>query len=511
MTENIENLMQNVQNEILFVGSFYKRPDLYVEYGRYIKSKYDLSDEVTKFLYDMFELYYKTFSQTIDEIKINTFMSQDKERLKLYKKYGGYKIIKTWMELSDDEDFKNYMEIVKKYSLLREFHRKGYNVEKIINHPKFNILKANDIYRIIRSGADKIGTIILSNEDSIIINENTQSTVKSWLLKPQMGMEIPFKTLNEMFRGMRLGKMFALGFLSNEGKSRLAILMAAYISLIKGEKTLVLANETSEEDLRACLLTSVINNEYFKQLHGIEIEKPEKEIVLGIYRDDNGNIIERYTNENGEFIESEEDYADRTYNTSTEYRKVMQVGQWIEEQTKNKIFFKALKDYSDDAIEFEIRKHQLVHGVKYIFYDTLKSYKDEQWSVLKQTTTMLSSLALEIGVFIWASIQLTDDSVYTDVFSFSSNNIANAKQLKHILDYLCLGKRIHKDEYHKYKYMSISDAWGEPVETSLDLSKTYYALKVDKNRSGSKDRIPLLEVDLDHNTWIERGVLIKNE
>ena len=33
--------------------------------------------------------------------------------------------------------------------------------------------------------------------------------------------------------------------------------------------------------------------------------------------------------------------------------------------------------------------------------------------------------------------------------------------------------------------------------------------KIDKNRGGSKDVIPLLEMDLDLNTWYEIGHLIE--
>lgn len=40
-----------------------------------------------------------------------------------------------------------------------------------------------------------------------------------------------------------------------------------------------------EEDLRSCLITTVINNKEFQELHGVHITKPEKEIVLGVYHD----------------------------------------------------------------------------------------------------------------------------------------------------------------------------------------------------------------------------------
>lgn len=283
----------NVQNEILTVGCVYKNSNLYVEHGKIIKSQYDFYDEVTRFYYDSFEVMYKTFTQTIAENSINTFMSQDMERLKTYRKYGGYKTLKKWMDLANTDDMRNYLEIVKKYSLLREYNARGYNVAKIMNHPKFELFKANDIYKIIRAGADKVSTTIMAENESVVVSKGNQELVKKMLIKPQMGLEIPFPLLNEMFRGFRLGKIMALGFLSNEGKTRLATLMACFIAFCKGEKVYLMANETDEEDIRACILTTVINNDYFKEMHGIDISKQEREIVLGLYRDDEGNLIQR--------------------------------------------------------------------------------------------------------------------------------------------------------------------------------------------------------------------------
>ncbi len=79
----------NVQAEILFVGSIAKDLDLIVNYSTFMRSKYDFSDPATKFFYDNLETYFLTFSQTLDETKMNVFMSQNEERLKLYKQYKG--------------------------------------------------------------------------------------------------------------------------------------------------------------------------------------------------------------------------------------------------------------------------------------------------------------------------------------------------------------------------------------------------------------------------------------
>lgn len=510
MTKTLqEKEPRNIQNEILLVGSFYKNPDLYVSWGQYIRSKYDFDDEATRFFYDCFELMYKTFAQSIDENKVNTFMSQDKDRLKQYKAFGSYKIITQWMSLADIDDFKNYFNTVKKYSLVREYQRNGYPVQKILQHKNFNEWSAQDIYKMIRAKADKINTVILANEESVVLNEGIDQTISKFLIKPQMGLQIPWDMLNEMFRGCRLGKVVFNGFLSNEGKTRNLMKLIAYITLVKNEKFLLLSNEMDEDDLRSALITTVVNNREFKELHGIDIIKPEKEIVLGQYRDDRGNFITRYVDNDGNFSESEEEYIHRVSKNSSEFRKIIEIGKWIDSKKDKQIFFKDVgNDYSDKTLEFEYRKHNIVHDVKYAGYDTLKGFGTDDWQSVKQTATKLKELMKDIKMFLWAVFQLTDDTVFTDVFQLSSNNIANAKQIKHIADMLILGKRIQKEDYNKYQYIDFS-LWGEPIAVDLDKNKTYFAWKIDKNRGGSKDKIPLLELDLDLNTWYEIGHLVR--
>ena len=60
----------NVQAELCFLGALMKNPDSFVNYGNFMRSKYDFSDPAVKFFYDSFETYYLTFSQTVDETKM---------------------------------------------------------------------------------------------------------------------------------------------------------------------------------------------------------------------------------------------------------------------------------------------------------------------------------------------------------------------------------------------------------------------------------------------------------
>jgi len=507
---DLKDVLINVQNEMLLTGCFYKEPDLYIKYGHFIRSKYDYADDAMKFYYDCFELMYKTFSQTVDEFKVNTFMTQDAERFKIYSNYGRYETIKKIMDIVDTNDVDNYFETVKKYSLAREYHRKGYPIQKMVKHPRFQSMTAEQVYKTIKAGADKVSTVILCNKESIVINSGVSDTIDNYLITPQMGLITSWHMFNEMFRGCRLGKVLFDGLLSNEGKTRKLMLLAAYITLIKNEKFFLASNEMDEEDLRSCLITTVLNNKEFKEVHGINITKKEREVVLGLYKDDKTNeFIHRYANEKGEFIESKEEYIKRVVKNSKEYQLVQKVAQWVDSKRETQLFFKDVgNDYSDVALEFEFKKHQMIYGIKYGGYDTLKGFHVDDWQTIKQTATKLKELMKEIGMFLYAVFQLTDDAVFTDIFDLSSNNIANCKQIKHIADHLSMGKRLNKEDYHKYKYIPIG-CWGQETFENLNPNKTYYGVKVDKNRGGNKSGIMLFDVNLDYNTWENIGALVK--
>lgn len=79
--------------------------------------------------------------------------------------------------------------------------------------------------------------------------------------------------------------------------------------------------------------------------------------------------------------------------------------------------------------------------------------------------------------------------------------------MKHLADHLIIGKKLELNEYKKYQYVT-TNQWGEPAKVDLDETLTYYALKIDKNRGGNKDRIPVIITDLDRNIWRECGYLV---
>lgn len=504
----------NVQSELLFVGSFFKQPDLYLTYGGTTKSKYDLSDDGMRFYYDLFENYYLTFSQDVSENKLNNFATQNMERLKEYRKYGGWKTIKEIMDMADPNDFKNVYNTVKKYSLVREYDRNGFPVEKMLANKRFQHMSPHDIYRSMRSKADKINTVINVIDEPVILTEGVSEVIDSYLTAPQFGTKTHWPGYNEYFRGLLPGNVLFQGFLSNEGKSRNLVNLIAYVTLIKKKKFMLLSNEMTEVAMKNCLITTVLNCKEFKEMHGVELIKPEREITMGQYRYDNSDeFVERKKDDEGNFLETKEEFLQRVKATK-EYQDVAKVAQWMEEQMEGKFFFNDITaDYSDEAIELEIRRAKLVYNCDSFAVDTLKAWGAEDWVKVKMTATKIVELGKELNLFGICTFQLTDATVFDSVFDLSSNNIGAAKGIKHPVDLLTLGKRINIDEYHQYQYMAwdIDEQWGEQIPQDLDPGKKYFSLKIDKNRLGDKDKIMLFEYNLDYNIWNNVGYIVKKQ
>ncbi len=502
----------NVQAELLFVGSFFKEPDLYLTYGGTTKSAYDFSDAATRFFYDFFEDYYLTFSQEFTENKANNFATQNMDRLGKYKAYGGWKTIKEMMNMSDPNDFKNIYNTVKKYALIREYDKNGFPAEKILAHKQFQHLTPNDIYRIMRSKADKINTEINVVDEPVLMTKDVGKTIDSYLSAPQFGVETHWKGYNEFFRGLLPGNVLFQGFLSNEGKSRNLINLIAYVTLVKKERFMLLSNEMTMSSMQNCLITTVLNGKEFKELHGVQLMKPEKEITMGLYRDDETKeFLSRHIDDYGNYTESEEDFITRVKATS-EYKGVARVAQWMEEQMDGRFYFNDItSDYSDEAIELEIRRAKLVYNCNNFAVDTLKAWGAEDWTKVKMTATKIVELGKELNLFGVCTFQLTDATVFDNVFELSSNNIGAAKGIKHPVDLLTLGKRINPEEYKDYQYIpwDDDDSWGEPIAMNLDPKKRYFSIKIDKNRLSEKDKILLFDYDLNFNLWSNIGLLVK--
>ena len=503
--------LANVQSEMLVVGSFFKEPTLYLTYSTTIVPKYDFSDKACEFFWQLFSDYYISYSEVFTELKLNTFASMVPERLKNYKTYGGYKTIKELMDLADTVDFKNYFSTFKKYSLLRAFDSAGFDVSKILALKNFQSFTPEDVCRIVRGRIDKVANKVQAIDEPSVLTDNASSYIDQFLCAPSMGVNGPWPYMQKYYRGLLPGSVLMSGALSNSGKGRNLVYLLAYLCLVQKQKILLLANEMSESSIKLNFLVTCINSPEIQEVHGIKgISKPERELALGSFKDDNGNYIYRKTNDNGEYIESEEDYKKRIKETSSEYRKIQQIMHWVESESEGRFMFKNIGScYEDEVLELEIKKARTIYACDGVAYDTLKCSGVEDFAKLAATATKLTEWIHDTNMYMICTFQLTDSAWDIPIENLNSQAIASSKRLMHVTDQMQMWKHLTTEDKQNYVYVTESDDWGGPVEHDLDVNKSYVGMRIVKNRVGSKNELICFEVHMNENVWKEIGVLKK--
>lgn len=505
--------LTNVQSEMLVIGSLFKDPTIYLTYSQSIVPHCDFSDKACEFFYQFFSDYYVSYSETFSEIKLNTFASMVSERLKGYKTNGGYRTIKSYMNMADPNDFRNYFETFKKYSLLRAFNETGYDVSKILMHKNFQALTASDVCRIVRSRIDKVANKVQAIDEPALLNENAVSYIDKFLCAPSKGVSGPWAYMQKYYRGLLPGNVLMTGALSNSGKGRNLVYLIAYLTMVQNQKILLLANEMSEDAIKLNFLVTCINAPEIQELHGIKgVSKPERELALGSFKGDDGKYVYRYMDENGNYTESEEAFRQRVHDTSSEYRDIQRIMQWVESESKGKFMFKNIgASYEDEVLELEIKKARTLYNCHGIAYDTLKCSGVEDFAKLAATGTKITEWIHDTKLYCICTFQLTDGTHDIPIEKLTSQSIASSKRLMHVADQLQMWKHLTPDDKQNYVYIAENDSWGGPVEHDLDMQKSYVGLKIVKNRLGSKGELICFEVNMDENVWKEIGVLKKKK
>ena len=323
------------------------------------------------------------------------------------------------------------------------------------------------------------------------------------------GLDYPFPIITQVFKGIRKGETMAFAMPSNSGKSRLTIDIAAYTSLVHKKKVLVISNEMSEEKMKLCLITTILNNPEIQKIHGQKVEISETELLEFKFKPD--NIKDAKLDENGYILKEEKEtqtqFVQRLSKISSQFNKVITAIEWASKQMNNSIYFINITDHTNDELQKVITNYYYKEKIEYVFYDTLKTDTANIGNPeeIKKTATILSNLAQNFDMFICSSLQLSENT--TMPINLNVNDLAVSKTVKEVLDTLCLFKQISRDDYDKYEYSKQEvDTKFFNLEKSKNPDVRYYSCVIDKNRAGAKPKL-LFKLNLAYNSWEELGYL----
>ena len=419
-----------------------------------------------------------------------------------------------------------------KNQLRADVRGKDYDMEKIyLDLRKLFILRKSYLEVPIKSIQDKIVEITsytLYDKMSIeevrsaieqvnatekfkraILNRDLTTFLESGENNLRNGLELPFPILNSVFKGIRKGETMAFAMPSNSGKSRFTIDIAAHTALVHKKKVLIISNEMSEEKMKLCLITTIINNKAIQDLHGIHISKTEGELLEFKYRADDPKKVE--TDEDGFIIrkpnEKQGDFIERLTKYSEEFRKTIEITEWANKEIENSIYFINITDHTNEELKKVIMNYYYKEKIEYVFYDTLKTDTANIGigEELKKTATILSNLAQNFNIYICSTLQLAESS--TLPVNLTVNDLAVSRTVKEVLDTLCLIKQINRDTLDNYEYsLNEVDTKYFDLKKYKDPDVRYYACVVDKNRAGAKPTL-VFRLNLAYNVWEELGYL----
>ena len=419
-----------------------------------------------------------------------------------------------------------------KNQLKSEVKGKDYDMEKIyLDLRKLFILRKSYLEVPIKSIQDKIVEItsyILYDKMSLdevksaieqvnatekfkraILNRDLTTFLESGENNLRNGLELPFPILNSVFKGIRKGETMAFAMPSNSGKSRFTIDIAAHTALVHKKKVLIISNEMSEEKMKLCLITTIINNKAIQDLHGIHISKTEGELLEFKYRADDPKKVE--TDEDGFIVrkpnEKQGDFIERLTKYSEEFRKTIEITDWANKEIANSIYFINITDHTNDELRKVIMNYYYKEQIEYVFYDTLKTDTANIGigEELKKKANILLNLAQNFNIYICSTLQLAESS--TLPVNLTVNDLAVSRTVKEVLDTLCLIKQINRDTLDNYEYsLNEVDTKFYDLKKYKDPDVRYYACVVDKNRAGAKPTL-VFRLNLAYNVWEELGYL----
>lgn len=493
--------LSNLELEYIYMGLLLNDPKLIVKYYFLYEDCY-FEDESILNLYKGV-LFTDGGNYTPEIAKKGFNFAKDTEesydlKMQLKEKLAGsdYKMEKVYTELKK-------LFILRKHYLEVPIKEVQEAIVDITSYELYDEMSQEEVESAIRQVSDT------GKFKRAILNKNLSEFLKKGDNNLTNGLEMPFPILSSVFKGIRKGETMAFAMPSNSGKSRFTINLAAYTAFVHKKKVLIISNEMSEEKMRLCLITTIINNPEIQKRHGQMLRKTEGELLEFKFRPDINAKVK--VDEDGfvlkEEKETQAEFAKRLSKVSSEYNRTIAATDWVNKEMKNSIYFINITDHTNDELRKVIMNYYYKEKIEYIFYDTLKTDTANIGVAeeIKKTATILSNLAQNFDIFICSTLQLAEST--TLPINLDVNDLAVSRTVKEVLDTLCLMKQINKESLKDYEY-SLEEVSNENIEIKEEKNPDirYYACVVDKNRAGAKPKL-LFKINLAYNSWEELGYL----
>lgn len=419
---------------IQVLGSLMNRPELLSDIDKYQLEPNDFDLKLDRYVYSAIYNLYVQGAERIHAQDVDNYLSSNEIAKKVIEDENGIQFLIDCETNTESGNFTYYYNKLKKFNLLRDLEKNGYDIssfycddplnidfeigkrfetlttEQILNHYKVDMVNLESKY--------VINTVVKEGKAS----DGIRNLIAELQQTPEVGIRLQGSIFNTITRGGRKGKLYLRSAGSGVGKTRSMVGDACniaypirfepkygkWIATGTPEKVLYVMTEQETSEIQTMILAYLtgINEENFLYgtFTGEELERIEKAI----------QIMEMYS----------------------DYLLTAQV-----------------PDPSASVIKNMFRRYALQQGVENFFYDyifsspaMLNEYRDlglREDVVLRMFTTVLKNLATELNVFILTSTQISNDE--GEGFK-DFKNIRGSKAIADLADFACIMSLPSKEE-----------------------------------------------------------------
>lgn len=387
----------NNQKDIMQVfGCLMKQPSLLSQTDKYKFYVDDFSSRFERKVFSSILYLWQHGAESISEVDIVNYFSNIQSEYDYFEEQNGLEYITDCIELSDILSFDYYYERVKKFSLLSQLRKIGYNTDKIYNENNLseNSEEINKDFeqKTIKEIVDELNNELIKISEKCLSEDSNktsdaakgaQELIDGLKGAPDTGARLQGKFFNTVVRGARRGKFYIRSASSGVGKTRNTIGDACYLSYpicwnneqnkwdFTGatEKVLIIVTEQEKDEVQTMIIS---------YLSGVNEEK----ILYGSY---------------------DEEESDR-----------IQKALWIMDKYNN-LYITEMPNPNVQQIKFVVKEMCRRYDIGYVFYDYLFSnpsllneYRDlkiREDQALGIFSAELKALAVETNTFILTSTQ----------------------------------------------------------------------------------------------------------
>lgn len=388
---------------IQVLGCLIKQPGLLLD-EKYRLCIEDFPERFHQILYGAIDNLVKSGVQEIDCVVVDDYLSKFPRQYKIFTDNKGTEYVDNAMEIAQPENFDYYYLTLRKFGLLSQLSKKGFDTSAIYDpnildvdqaskmQREFDKYTIDDIFAHYEISISELKESYDLSTDVVSIQAaKGMSELKERYKKaPEFGLPMGSSKLTTIARGRRLKKLYLKSSPSGFGKSRVSVADAAYVSVPEYYDTNTKQWINRGYNAASLIITTELEVDEIQSLVMAYVSGvPEERILDGVY------------------LPGEEERVDRA----------------IEYIEKSKLFIEQVPNFNIEDIENTIKKYKLKYQVGYVWFDYIhtsmkilgevanktRGVKLREDNVLLMFADRMKSLANTLNVHIDTSTQVNGE------------------------------------------------------------------------------------------------------